>query len=121
MLTGILPNMGGRWFHHRKQFVKMGDMILGCNLLFDNFHWGWFRVWNDGRAAYEDSRPVLFIDYDVPENNFLTSRIRDFVRTTSDPDVLIGRFNLSLKSRARFLGYFTLTRSRTQTARVTKK
>lgn len=111
MLTGPIPNMGGKWFRHRKQIVGVGEEILGCNILFANYRWGRFQILDDGRVAYDgDKLPVLFLDYAIHGNGKVTSSIRDFVRTTKDVNVLIGRFNLNFWGRKWFLGYFSLRR-----------
>ena len=119
MLTGPIPNMG-RWpFYHRKEFASEGKEICGGNVFtlgglfvtvfflalwffgFDG-RWGAFRL--EKREGY------LLINYAVPENGWLTKRIRDHIRTTDDPDVFIGKFHWVWRGREIFLGYFTLTR-----------
>lgn len=111
MLTGLIPNMGGPQFRHRKLFVP-GVTIGGCNVLFSDFRWGWFQLEKDTYSveAGGDDEPVLLINYDVKKNNCVTGRIRDYVRATMNPNVLIGRFHYMWRGRPRFLGYFTLTR-----------
>lgn len=116
MLTGPIPNLGGRWFRHRKQFhVSTTGQVMGCNILFDDTRWGYFVL--DDVDTYEeaDDRKVLFINYKQPENGTLTrGRIRDYVRTTHDVDVLIGEFyyNFGAFEVFRTVGpyYFSLTR-----------
>lgn len=102
MLTGPIPNMGGKWFRHRKVFELVGDEVRGCNILFSNFKWGRFVV-----KTHDVEGIDCCIDYNVPENTF-TRGIEDFVRTTEDPNVLIGEFYFKGVRRA----YFTLTRIR---------
>jgi len=104
MLTGFLPNMGGRLLRHRKRFMRTTDgNVVGYNLFRDDWRWGWFKLDTACRA--------MFIDYGVPENGvLLRRRIQDFVRTTLDPNVLIGGFYLKLGDTFRFVGYFHLVR-----------
>lgn len=104
METGFLPNMGGRLLRHRKRFMRTTDgSVVGCNFFRDDWDWGWFKL--DAACG------SLFIDYGVPENGvLLRGRIEDFVRTTLDPNVLIGRFYLKLGGTFRFVGYFHLVR-----------
>lgn len=103
MLTGPIPNMGGKLFHHRKRFWRRGegDEVIGENVLFDDTQWGHFtlRLWAG----------ALLIDYNTNANG-VSRRIRDLVRTTPDPNLLIGKFHLVWRSKPRFLGYFTLAR-----------
>lgn len=106
MLTGILPNLGRRWTKHRKQFTKLADIVGGGNILFDNVRFGWFDL--EESKSEVDSREVLRINYDVPENGTFTRPISDQIRTTSDPNMMIGRFYY----KNRFIGYFALTRKR---------
>ncbi len=109
MLTGLVPNMSGPRLRHRKQFMRTTDgSIVGCNLFRDDWHWGWFKL--DPKAGARLSGSLL-IDYDVPENGtLLRGRIQDIVRTTLDPNVLIGRFYLKLGGAFRFAGFFKLIR-----------
>jgi hypothetical protein len=108
MLTGPIPNMGGWPLHHRKWFDDLG----GCNLL-RGYRWGQFEYHSAvySRKVDGDGGLVLCLDYDVPEIQFKpTRRIVDYVRTTYDPDVMLGRFHVRWRGRLRFLGYFSLTR-----------
>lgn len=111
MLTGLIPNMGGWPMRHRKQFyVSSEASIVGCNMLFCDWHWGWF-ILND-RLGLPVDLEYLLIDYDCPENGDLVrNRILDRVRTTNDPNVLLGRFYLVWRGKPRFVGYFSLTRN----------
>lgn len=102
MVTGPIPNMGGKWFRHRKLFVLMGENVVGCNILFSNYKWGRFKV--VGGLPREPVRGLL-LDYNVPENG-LTRGIRDFVRCTDKENELLGEFYYKGKRRA----FFTLTR-----------
>jgi len=106
MLTGLFPNLGRRWIRHRKLFAKGGDYVVGCNVLFDDVQVGWFALDRDWYAADVDDQPSLFINYHVTRNGNLTRIIRDYIRTTRDPNLMIGRFYCG----NHFVGYFTLTR-----------
>jgi hypothetical protein len=108
MLTGFLPNMGGPLLRHRKQFMRTTDRsVVGCNLFRDDYRWGWFKLDPAIGGLFFGS---LLIDYDVPENGVLRGHIQDFVRTTLDPNVLIGRFYLKPWSTFRYVGFFKLIR-----------
>lgn len=122
MLTGPVPRLP----RHRKFFesapvpsIASGPAskmeIVGCNIIFKDLRWGYFKLEEAVYAAENggDGKPVLLINYDV-ERNGITYRIRDHVRATHDPDVLIGRFHVMLRGRLCFLGYFTLTRIETK-------
>jgi len=105
MLTGILPNLGRRWTQHRKQFYnRMNIGVSGCNILFGDMRFGWFNLAQSKSEI--DNREVLHIDYAVAENGSVTRLISDQIRTTSDPNMMIGRFYF----KDRFMGYFALTR-----------
>jgi hypothetical protein len=116
MLTGPFPNLGGRLFRHRKQFYattpsRTPSGVTGCNVFFTNTRWGWFNL--DDTNAFDniDKRGVLFIDYDQPENSSLTrGKIVDRVRTTTDPNVLLGEFYYALDGHSMGPFYFSLTR-----------
>lgn len=106
MLTGPVPDMGGKLVRHRKRFWapdSKGSAVCGVNVVRDSTCWGYHCVevgW--GR----DGRPATVLDYDLPVNTFLTRSIVDHVRVTGDPDLLVGKFYLGDS----FLGYFTLAR-----------
>ena len=100
MLSGPIPNLGGRFFRHRKRF-DWGNGVFGHNILFSRFAWGFFKAlwpWDNGYNQ-------MLLDYDQPTNTF-TRRIHDVVRTTPNPDIMIGKFFWGKC----FLGYFSLTR-----------
>jgi len=104
MLTGLLPDMSGWPLRHRKEFqrydVEYG--VVGCNL-FRDWDWGWFKL------GVADGSMV--IDYDMEDNGrVLRGRIRDHLRTTLDPNMLIGRFYVRTRKAFRFAGFFHLVR-----------
>lgn len=106
MLSGPIPNL--RRFDHRKQFVHvgMGETVIGTNILWDDFRWGYFKL--ETGTSPLDGRPVLVINYQQPANRFPFTRIRDHVRKTSDPNRMIGRFHLHLFGEDRFAGHFEM-------------
>jgi len=110
MLTGVFPNLAGRPFRHRKRFVPAsGGFVRGFNVFFGDYRWGYFFLNDD--AYYLKEKSSLLIDYRRAENGLLTrGHILDEVRTTGDKDVLLGRFNLVVFGKPRFVGYFSLTR-----------
>lgn len=103
ILTGLIPNMGGRILRHRKRFYLAGGKVRGVNVLCNALYWGYHDVlpgWGrDGRLA-------MVLDYGVPCNSFLTNHITDVVRTTEDPTLLVGK----LYCGDWFGGHFTLER-----------
>jgi hypothetical protein len=111
MLTGKFPNLGGGFFNHRKHFQLDGDKVVGFNVFFGNTRWGYFAL--DDRTAFDniDGRSVLAIDYNQAENGWLLrGAILDKVRTTGDPNLLIGEFFLITRKGYRFASYFSLAR-----------
>jgi hypothetical protein len=118
MLTGPIPRLR----RHRKSLEstdvpsKPGEpaekCVVGCNITDEDNRWGWFQLED---AVFDekiggDGKPVLLINYAVPKNGRVTRNIRDEVRCTKNPDVLLGRFYYLLLGHKFFLGYFTLTR-----------
>ena len=114
MLTGPIPNMVGWPFFHRKQFYPAGHLtsgVAGCNMFFGDTRWGWFSLDDSSTVDEIDKRGVLFINYDDVCNGSITRRkIIDRVRTTNDPNVLIGEFRYFLGIRTFGPYYFSLTR-----------
>lgn len=103
ILTGPIPSLGGWPFRHRKWFWQFSSgNVAGCNSFFKNMRWGWFKL--------DDRRAALDVDYDQPENGKLTRNISDLVRTTDDPNVMLGQFYYETDSRAFGPYYFSLTR-----------
>ena len=108
MLTGPVPNMGGSLLRHRKVIGNVGIMGDGFNCLFHDWHWGYFRL-REGRE--DDGRRLLTIDYDVIANGRLLRRLRDKIKRTDDPDVMLGKFYMRMgRGDFRFLSYFAMTK-----------
>jgi len=111
ILTGLIPDMSG-WMRHRKRVYmsphldeqeKIQVRVVGCNIVREDVRWGYFYP----KAGWGlDGRPCLVLDYDVPCNSFLTNHIKDRVRATSDPRLLIGKLYVGDS----FGGYFTMER-----------
>jgi hypothetical protein len=106
MLT-ILPSL--RRFSHRKIFYADNDKALGHNQIFSKKSWGQFFL--EGGVCKElGSLRTVLINYNVPENSFITYRMRDHVRRIEKGSVYIGRFYCLFMNKLLFLGYFSLTR-----------
>ena len=111
MLTGIVPDFSGCRAHHRKQLWLGSDRkVNGRNVFFKDLRWGHFTV---GAASWEgDGQSALLLDYSESGlNGFLTRRIRDVVRMTNNPNIMLGRFNYEVGSKQRFVGYFEMNRT----------
>jgi len=106
MLT-ILPSL--RRFSHRKVFHSENGRILGYNMLFSNKKCGHFFL-EEGICKEADSSKVIIINYNRPENSFLTSGVRDQVKCIEKGSLYLGRFNCLFMGKLRFLGYFSLTK-----------
>ena len=105
MLTGPIPDMGGWPLRHRKRFHRG----YGRNVLLRDTEWGRF----DCFYGFHSSTDCLMLDYGGSGGNGrLTSRIRDFVRTTPDPDVLLGKFFFLWRGKLRGGWFFKLTRAK---------
>ena len=106
MLTGPLPNLNHKWIQHRKRFFLRRDRVCGANLVFNQTRFGWF---DPRRTSWlpDLAGPALLLDYEEDSRNgFLMGGVRDYIRSTSDPDLLLGRFYYN----SRFLSYFALVR-----------
>ena len=116
MLTGPIPNMGGWPFFHRKQFYPASlsrnpSGVTGCNVFFCNTRWGWFILDDSNAVDKIDQQGVLLVDYDQPENgSLIRGKISDRIRTTTDPNVLLGEFYYALGGHSTGPFYFSLTR-----------
>lgn len=103
MLT-VLPSL--RKLSHRKIFYTDKKTVRGRNVLFGNVSWGRFYL-EEGVCEAPGSSRVVVINYDVPENYAFVRRIRDYVRKV-DENTYLGRLNLVILGKPRFIGYFTL-------------
>ncbi len=103
MLTA-LPSL--KKFSHRKTFRREENKTIGRNILFKGKKWGHFFLEQTGG---ESGRSKTIINYDVPENSFITRRIRDEVRRAGN-GAYLGRFNYIFFGKPRFLGYFSLVK-----------
>lgn len=103
-ILSFLPSL--RRFSHRKVIYKNHAGVSGYNILF-NKKWGHFFV-EKGICRDIDSKGSLIINYDVEENSFLTSGIRDHIRCLEKDKLYIGRFYYELFGRSHFIGYFSL-------------
>ena len=103
MLTG-LPSL--RRLGHHKIFYTVDNEALGYNVVLRR--WGHFRL--EMGVLEEDGLGFLMLDYGVDRNTFLTRGIRDQVRCIEPGSLYLGRTNLLLRSKLRFVGYFTLSR-----------
>ncbi|MFQ6083452.1 MAG: hypothetical protein ACE5WD_08845 [Candidatus Aminicenantia bacterium] len=105
MLT-IVPSL--RKFSHRKVFYTETEKVFGYNLLFNNMKWGHFFL-EEGICEKVGSLEVVVINYNKPENSFITNRIRDHVRFIEN-GLYLGRFNYLFRDKLHFLGYFSLSK-----------
>lgn len=106
MVTGPIPNMSYWPISHRKVFYgnPLSRAVNGWNLT--SYPWGFFGTW----AAGLGRSASRYLDYDRKENGPILRRVADKIRTTDDPNVMVGKFFYLLFDKPRFLGYFTLTR-----------
>ena len=127
MLTGPIPNLGGKFFRHRKRFIyscavateidQEGNaicrysgpmMVYGHNTFFAKTRWGWFRV--DNPESDGISATVLNYGSMKCVNGCLISRIENTLRTTVSKDVLLGKSFYNLGKRELGPYFFSLTR-----------
>jgi len=106
MLTA-LPSL--KRFGHRKVFVPAPGMATGMNVLLKNLRWGRFFL-EEAVMADQERLRVLVINYNTRGNSFLTRGIRDYVRAVEGTRLYLGRFNMIINGKPRFLGYFSLTK-----------
>ena len=85
---------------------KMFDSGSGFNILGKKKEWGFFFL--------EESPGKLVINYNrVPlwhKNGRIVRTIRDHIRYAPKYGYYIGKFNMVIKGKLRFLGWFTLTK-----------
>ena len=107
MLTGPIPNLGGWPLHHRKRFQKRDNgWVEGFNLFFGNTRWGAFDVEYHVTA----NRSELYFNYDKLENSSIVRGFLDYVHTTEDSNLLLGKFFYIKGSRALGPYFFSLAR-----------
>ena len=100
MLTG--PLLALNLLRDKKKFDGKG---FGHNILeVGNKRWGYFKL--------EQDNEMVVINYDC-ENRF-GNNIRDHIKRIG-ADQYIGRFNLLIRKKLRFLGYFKLTKIKKET------
>lgn len=118
MASGIIPDMGKDPLWHCKEFEIKDGEVRGRNvfvlegrlasflrrlrLVNSDGTWGPFHV--------EKKEDHTLVNYALKEGNWWSRFIRDRLRVTPDPDVLIGMFHIRLFGRDIFLGYFFLSR-----------
>jgi len=107
MLTGF-PTL--KKFSHRKIFYPESNKVFGHNVILANKIWGHFFL-EEGICEKIDSLKVVVINYKREKNFFISRGIRDYVRRIED-DLFLGRFNYLLMGKPRFLGYFTLSKTK---------
>jgi hypothetical protein len=106
MLTAM-PSLHG--LKHRKSFRNDQKGTVGKNIVSRNFVWGNFFL-EEGTMPGPEKLKVVVINYDAPGNTILTRRIRDLVRAVEGDRLYLGRFNMLINGKLRFLGYFSLTK-----------
>ena len=98
--------------------VEQRTSVVGCNIMLKDWRWGQFRALP---SIGSDGRPILLLDYYgnffEPANSFVTRQIRDHLRTTPDPNAMIGKFHIVWRGKPRFVGYFELSRCHRSTNR----
>lgn len=104
MLT-LMPSL--HRFGHRKRFVPDRAEPGGTNLFFRSLRWGRFFL-EEGLSDDPEPLPVVVVNYDVPGNLWPTRAVRDHLRAL-EAGRYLGRLNVLLAGRLRFLAYFELT------------
>lgn len=100
MLTGPILSMHQWPLKHRKRFWKAcTGAVRGFNLIGRKHEFGYFDV-----LHYRGMRST-YLDYQLDVNG-LMHPVHDMVRTTLDPNRMIGKFFYG----ERFVGYFWLVR-----------
>ena len=74
----------------------------GFNILGKNKDWGFFFL--------EDAPGQIVINYNEKANGKTVRRIRDHIRYVPNCGYYIGKFNMVISGKLRFLGWFTLTK-----------
>lgn len=105
MLT-LMPSL--HRLGHRKRFFAEGSNPGGTNLFFRSLRWGRFFL-EEGLSDDPEPLPVVVINYDVPGNLWPTRTVRDHLREVESGRRYLGRLNVLLQGRLRFLAYFSLS------------
>lgn len=108
MLT-VLPSL--RTFSHRKVFTADNEGVSGYNIIFRKLTWGRFYL-EKGVSDALDAIPVIVINYNRTDNSIVFRGIRDHVRCLEKGLLYLGRFNYVVTGTPRFMGYFSLSRSK---------
>ena len=83
--------------------IKVFRSNVGYNVLGKDSVWGYFWL--------ENAPGKLIINYNRGINsNRMVRRIRDHIRYVAEHKYYIGKFNMVLGNKLRFLGWFTLTK-----------
>jgi hypothetical protein len=106
MLTR-LPSL--HWLKHRKSFSRAEGGVTGQNILLRGCSWGEFFL-EEGVMPGREQLKVVVINYGTRGNTVVTRGIRDLVRAVDGERLYLGRLNLLIGGRLRFLGYFSLER-----------
>lgn len=106
-MLSLMPSL--HRFGHRKRFLADRARPGGTNLFFRSLRWGRFLL-EEGRSDDPEPLPVVVINYDVPGNLPPTRLVRDHLRELVPGRRYLGRLNVLLAGRLRFLAYFGLER-----------
>lgn len=82
---------------------KIFNDASGYNILCKKTKWGYFNL--------EEAPGKLVINYNRPENDNMISTIRDHIRYVPKLGYYTGKFNMLIKGKLHFLGWFTLTKT----------
>jgi hypothetical protein len=104
MLT-LMPSL--HRLGHRKVFLGGSGCGAGTNMFFGNVAWGRFSL-ETGVQEGPEPLQVVVINYDCPENLPPTRLVRDHVRCQEPGRRYLGKLNVLVVGRLRFLAYFLL-------------
>lgn len=105
MLTGSLPNLNFHPVNHRKRFFIKRNQIMGVNMILKGTRFGWFEPRRTSWLPDATGKAMIF-DYEVPQNGRIMSKVRDYIRLTTEPGLLLGRFYYG----KRFVSYFAMSK-----------
>lgn len=98
MVTGPILSMDFWPLRHRKHIHQaFTGYQRGYNKFFKDLEWGFFVKDTNKDGNY------CILDYD-------NHKIKDLVRTTPNPDVMVGKFYYKLFGKYRFLSFFIMQR-----------